>query len=403
MYPAKPFYHITEPIGFGDLAIPIQENDSFLFRPAKTTVPADLKRAVFKFKDGGTGFLISISEMQINRVTKKFGLLLTASHVILDPKKGKLKDFNFSCKLEGYKEKAYLIKEFSNSKTSDHICSTTKSLYCMPGDIAILLVTLNNCRSPEYFEPLDLSFTTSNLKCFISGFPKKVNKFNFYNPYKNLPDTQINEISRKIFNKHKGLVHSYGSVINENETLVEISCSTTNGMSGSPIISQGKYIGVYVGGQALPGQKELVDVMKLVVEGNYDQAMQVLKSMICYDKFYEYEAFKNFIIESQWILFRSEWILKSELPIHEMKNIKNLGGKNKPKKFKVKEFLKSAYSLLRDLVWNYKQRLSHCANLGISYKNDVFREVDFCVEFFLTCKERSFSCIDELLDSLSSS
>lgn len=35
-------------------------------------------------------------------------------------------------------------------------------------------------------------------------------------------------------------------------------------MSGSPIISEGSYIGLYVRGLVLPGQKELIDMIKFI-------------------------------------------------------------------------------------------------------------------------------------------
>lgn len=396
-------YHMRDPIGYGGVAIPIHKNDGTLFKPTTTILPSDFKRAVFKFENGGTGFLISISEIQINGIAKKLGLLLTAAHVVLDLKEGQRKNHVFPCRLlEKYREKAYLLNEFASCTTFDHLCSTTNFLYCMPGDVAILLVTLDNCKSPEYFEPLDHSSIISHMKCFISGFPKTVRNLEYYIPNKNLSDIQANDIANKIFNNFSGMVHSHGLVINENDTLVEISCSATNGMSGSPIVCQGKYIGVYVGGPALPGQKELVDSMKLAVAGDYNQAYNILKSTVCYDRFYEHTTFSYFLKDHESIFtdLCAKDRLKIELSVHEKKKIKKLKKNTQLKEFEIQRFLELSSLFLHMLICVYKDKLNFSANLGISYKNKVFRQVDLYVQKFSTCNAQSFLCIDDIISFL---
>jgi hypothetical protein len=172
----------------------------------------------------------------------------------------------------------------------------------MPGDVSILLITLHHCIAPEYFEPLEQSLIKADMPCYVSGFPQQPKNLNYCIPNKNYSREQLAILADDIFCKFTGLIFSHGIVINENETFVEISCSTTSGMSGSPIISQGKYIGLYVGGPVLPGQKELVDSMKLVIAGEYAQAISVLKSTVCYNSYYDFDIFSRYL-ESSHVKF----------------------------------------------------------------------------------------------------
>lgn len=69
--------HMMNSAGFGDVVISTNNGSGVTFKQVSVIPPADFKNSVFSFEDGGTGFLIFISEIQIGNVLKKFGLLLT--------------------------------------------------------------------------------------------------------------------------------------------------------------------------------------------------------------------------------------------------------------------------------------------------------------------------------------
>lgn len=270
--------HMMNHSGFGDVAISAKTSHGITFKQTSKYPPADFKNAIFKFQDEGTGFLISILEIQIDRVSKKFGLLLTAAHVVIDIATGKPKKNEFLCELNGRLETAFFLKEFLNSGTDEHLSNTTMFPYCLPGDVAVLLITLENCNASMFYEPIKESSLATGMKCYIPGFPAMPPNPKYCIPNLNQTNDELANIISVIFNNFSGIAFSHGSVIDENGTILEIDCSTTCGMSGSPIVSHGKYIGVYVGGPALPGQKELIDIIKTTGANQYTKAFQILKS-----------------------------------------------------------------------------------------------------------------------------
>lgn len=395
-------HSIIDLAGLGDIAIPIRTSTDILFKPTSVTPPEGFRGAVFEFGCGGTGFLISISEIQINGAIKNVGLLLTAAHVVFDIMKGKPKKLEFSCKLENQKETAYLLKEFSSNSTADHRSNITDSLYCLPGDVAILLVSLDNCRASMYFEPFDQPSKAIGMDCYIPGFPKEPPNFSYCIPNQNLFNDKLSILANKIFNNFSGIVFSHGSVIDQNDKLLEVDCSTISGMSGSPIVFQGKYIGVYVGGPALPGQKELIDAIKCVGAENYAKAAQVLNSTICYDKFYDFQIFKrllkNPLVKNIDIFAKVQ--LNAKMSIQERKKLKKLNKNHTLRNYQLTNCLELCYTLLYELVCYYNDRSNYKANLGISYENEVFREVELYVEKFLSIKTEIFSSMNDVVSYL---
>ena len=260
-------FHMINSTYFGDVAIPIRQGSGIFFEPTEINTPHDFTNAVFQIGHGGTGFLISISETEINGVLQKVGLILTAAHVILDFDQGLPSSNSFGCFLGDDNDDAYFLREFLSTSTIQHKCQSTNSEYCLPGDVAILLIILENCKPSGFFEPIDLPKIVSSMPCYVSGFPSYPIIPKYGIPYPNLTNSQIQRKMNDIFHNFRGMIFSHGQVIHENDTLIEISCSTTSGMSGSPIVSQGKYLGIYVGGPAIPGQRELMLIISKVHEG----------------------------------------------------------------------------------------------------------------------------------------
>ena len=67
----------------------------------------------------------------------------------------------------------------------------------------------------------------------------------------------------------KAQVNSYGIVTNIGTNLIEVDCTATSGMSGSPVFlanSNYSLIGIYVGGPPLHGQHEIMSILKTLFE-----------------------------------------------------------------------------------------------------------------------------------------
>lgn len=238
------------------------------------------------------------------------------------------------------------------------------------------MVTLDHFIAPEYIEPLEQDLIKADMPCYISGFPQESKNLNYCILNKTYSREQLKIIADDIFCEFRVLIFSNGTVINENETLVEISCSTTTGISGSPIINHGRYIGIYVGGSALPGQKELEDSMKLVIEGEYAQAISVLKSTVCYNSYYDYDIFSRYLEVSyvKFIELYAKYKSNAELSDLDKINIMLLIEDTDSRDDQIEGFLLTCNEFVCELVRKYKNRLNYSANLGISYKNDVFKQ-----------------------------
>lgn len=392
--------HMWNMKGFGDVAIPVRQSNGASFNSTTTVVPNDFKNSVLKMHEGGTGFLISISEIQINGVLEKVGLMLTAAHVVLDLHECRPKMQAFKCKLNGEKQMAYLVKEFVSDTTEDHPCISTNSSYCLPGDVAVLFVTLNKARTYDFYHPL---LPTNGANCYIPGFPSCPQNLKYCIPNRNSTNDELKKVANNIFCNFAGIVYSHGEIVNCNEKIVEISCSTTSGMSGSPILSQGMYIGVYVGGPALPGQKELMDAIRLIESAKYSEAFDTLSSTLNYEIFYDDPVFYNLLTYHAQLLGILSKVQKNiQLTSKENSELEFVNRYPNIKKDNLKLLMNSANDLLYKLVWTYKDRLNYIANIGISYRNNIFRRVDTLIQGFLSCSNSSFANIHEAISYINS-
>ena len=144
-------FQIINSTYFGDVAIPIRQGSGITFEPTEINPPAEFINAVFKIRNSGTRFFISVSETEINGVLQKVGLLLTSAHAVLNFGSGLPKSETFKCSLESYYDNAYLLKEFATSSVLQHRCQSTNYNYCLPGDVAILLIILDHCKTSGFF------------------------------------------------------------------------------------------------------------------------------------------------------------------------------------------------------------------------------------------------------------
>ena len=118
----------------------------------------------------------------------------------------------------------------------------------------------------------------------MSGYPKKLTKLRYCYPQgKNLAN--LEEIFNQAFQNFNGLVHSEGTVYGMNNSLLEVACSNTSGMSGSPVIIDSKFAGIYLGGPPLIVQRIILKAIELIDSNQVSQAMQTIEILRRYDYF----------------------------------------------------------------------------------------------------------------------
>ena len=139
--------------------------------------------------------------------------------------------------------------------------------YFLPGDIALLLLFSNNQIDLNYY-PISQDINL-NESCFVSGYSKRPEDLLCCCPQLDIDDDYSIKII-EAFHDFDKLVYAEGKVKSCSNLIVDIECSTTNGMSGSPIVMNSKFIGVYVGGPPLPGQRFLQNLIEYTNRDQFD-------------------------------------------------------------------------------------------------------------------------------------
>lgn len=394
--------------GIGDVIIPSRKEGIIIFENTSLYPPSSSRNAVLKFRSGGTGFLIAIVEIIFKGVKEDFGILLTAAHVVKNLtnmnqncKAFIVEDDNYKYKL--YKYKAYIIEDFVSQTSEEYISPSKNFRYCLPGDVCILLIRLISKRGLEVYEKAET--ISINEKCFVSGFPMKPSKMAYALPCLNCNSTR--EVEDKVNEIFLGfgeqLVYSSGNVVDKSMNIVEISCSTTNGMSGSPIIQNGKYIGVYVGGPALPGQRELVQIIQNIQCEDFDSVISDIQSIQLYNSLYEREIFsclKTFTNENSLLSIISD--KRQGRPVNnEREQIYLSYELHQLKKEKLMDKIKDlCFNLIYKTVCKYNDRANFRSNTGISSESSVFDRISVIVGKFYSLRGRSFTDIQGLVTEI---
>jgi hypothetical protein len=106
----------------------------------------------------------------------------------------------------------------------------------------------------------------------------------------------VEDEANLIFCGFDNIVHAKGRIECVKNGLIEISCSDNSGMSGSPIISQEKVVGVYVEGPLIPGQRECVKILqRLWKQENPLEIMQDIRNLILFDSYFADAIFYQFV------------------------------------------------------------------------------------------------------------
>ena len=272
-------------------------------------------------------FIININDRGIGFVLKKLNhlvfissyilyestIVVTASRVVSDALQMNTIDIFNTCQMGGHFgiDDLFLIKTYNQKFFGDAIDSNGES-YCVgEGDFALLFLLFKNSTTLIYEMSVckEKSLITGS-DGIVAGYPSgALVKQMYVYPFTN----DLKETTRKfaeIFHDPYSIACSIGELIWA-ESLLEITCSTSSGMSGSPVIYNNSIIGVFVGGPALMGQRHLFNAARELRLDN------VLASWDYFTKFMDfmnlYEASRSFkiLLNSYSILFR---ILRLDLP-----------------------------------------------------------------------------------------
>ena len=282
--------------GFGGVIIPSRtpSNEIILEETMIGNVSGTKPLAMIKLRNGGTAFFISNKKFKIGD-DFAIGLALTAAHLVLKLPSLKPEMSTIQCGLQcGESCKALIVTHYSASAKESTAPSTGRK-YCLNGDLAILLVTCAHSVDVDFFEISEV--LTVGTDCLVSGYPRPPSNlrscflggFGSANP---LAD------ARRVFHDFSQLVHAGGKIKDANDCLVEVSCSTTSGMSGSPIIANEKVVGVYLGGPPLPGQKELFDIAMLINNMEVERAWEELQKLAHFDSDYNAYPFDRLLTDA---------------------------------------------------------------------------------------------------------
>ena len=246
---------------------------------------------------------------------------------------------------------------------------------------------------------LELSLA-SDIECvsrdsvFVSGFP-----VGFMNLKQILPQSDaIENAATKInegFHYFRNQVIAEGPMTVTDSGLAELELSSTLGMSGSPIFvkndSRFEVIGIYCGGPPLPGQRELIKIIKLVMQDDIKIAYERIKTVPFADgHLFNYSpkymaaktGLKNLIYsisdrqEREKMRDRFE---DEEVAAIDRFNDEELGSFIADTKYHVCDGI---VNLVQESLMNYKNSQEICFNSGISIRARVFDYVRNVKSFF---------------------
>lgn len=154
-------------------------------------------------------------------------------------------------------------------------------------------------------------------------------------------------------------------------------------MSGSPIISRKRLIGVLVGGPVLPGQRELLLFSELISIRNYVEAWEGLVQLQSLDTEYEMPVFQNLVedLQLRWIFAQLISSIGSNIP-NELLNVIPV----KLSEAELEDIKQSAIMMLINssyLCIRFGKRKANYSNTGISIESAMFMRADEIIQEFL--------------------
>ena len=326
-----------------------------------------------KFGSEGSGFLVSTRQSLKIGSTFIPGLILTAAHVVCDVLTNQPSKKFFWVELEnGELCYAFFLKSYLADYPEELVSRTTGCEYCLPGDVAILVLTSEDDLSLNSYD-LYIGDRPTEGSCFVSGYPERPPAIEYCCPQLTFDEELENKVERA-FHGFNRIVYAEGEIASCHN-LIEVSCSTTNGMSGSPVVFGSKAIGVYVGGPPLPGQRLLFMLQKMIEEDKIQEAYDKRNELLNYETFYPPNFFDKLIYKIEKCYFT---------PKDKLHNKKKL-------------LIKKLDSKLSKCVLTSKNKEVFITNTGISVFHPLFQDVARRINLFQSLYTNTFNSIDEVL------
>ena len=264
----------------------------------ETSVPRNM---IININNSGTGFILQKLAQPIyikNLKVYAIALFVTAAHVVIDVVSSKQKGpLRYPCKIDGITESLSCIFYKSyHDKYPESALGENGASYCVgEGDLALMiLLTLNPSIQTSQMNILSTFIELKNFDCLVAGYPSGFDYNPLYNyPYTNDEQTAIDNL-KEIFNDSKKLICTPGK-IKYAESIIEVTSSSSSGMSGSPVISENMIIGVFVGGPALKGQRALYKAAKALYHNDIKSSWNAFEEYLTFNDLYENDV--AFILE----------------------------------------------------------------------------------------------------------
>jgi Trypsin-like peptidase domain len=346
---------------------------------------------VMNFQSGGSCFTYHNFKTPIcldNQLGYAVSLVITAGHCVSDPITFEnhfgmgfcgFNKNNFPCRV-------LFLKNFMRG-FAEELVSSNNFPYCLPGDIAVLvLLSQDPDFRPFAYEKKTELTSSQEQPCLVSGFPSYSNPdFECMYPYEsNDLEATKTQVKTAFYNFDK-LICSEGTY-KESGYLLEITCSTYSGMSGSPILSSNKLVGVFCGGPPMPGQREALQVCSLIHQKRGLEAYRILESCIIYDSYYTDRIFHKIFEDIHTKLLICIILKKTNVsPVETLKpayEIINKFSDNEIRDLKIflkGDIISKLLDVIRRAVVLVNNNSDLTFNIGISIKHPAFRALDLII------------------------
>ena len=276
------FYYPMHSFDAMDVTIPVGQDESgFIFEPIDIAIPGlnIQENCVMRLSTGGTGSIVAVPQNHITYQGKQISaLLITAGHCVANVFTGK-PFINTIEAVLGHKRGAgfpeYTVIHLVNFLKDHPTASRSYSShfrYCVPNDLALCLLLGSIDKTKLSPVIIDYSKRDFGEQTIVSGHPYFTDTGYIFPAGGTENQANLIVKLKNAFHNFNRLVNSIGRVRISNQCLLETECSTTSGMSGSPVFfvsdlnavpiyTSYRLCGVYIGGPPLFGQAMTFEIV----------------------------------------------------------------------------------------------------------------------------------------------
>ncbi|OMJ71682.1 hypothetical protein SteCoe_30051 [Stentor coeruleus] len=383
-------YKILENL-IGYLIIRKKEQSGILFEEP-TIIVKEEKNFILYF-DRGTAFVIEKFSQPfeiINKNSYAIGFALTAAHTcFLGPMYTETIPGKILC---GFNKNTMKTMELWPLKSwcedlNSELRASNGNFYCLPGDVALCLIVSKNMHID--ISEIPIGRCDIGTECSVFGFPSiKISNPQTIYPYL-MNEKDAEDKIKYVFHKNRVLVESKGIVLC-NEDLLEVSCSGIFGMSGSPVIVNGYFVGIFIGGPPLPGQRELLIICSMLKrKKNIQKAWDILLSIQRLNCFYSTPIYENLINDDKVQSYFTCFFILNKLDVPN-----ELSNRDKLLKKMGKDILRVFYKTEETCLGEIYNCISECLgyfinveelnfNSAISTKSYIFSDIYRLIQEFI--------------------